>query len=608
MALVRETIFHRGAKEVIATCREKLGFTTRVEAFLWCILSFIYLPIGIFFQFYTLGNVITDLHPCRQTQTALTILQFRDGTASLFDYRSPQGGMLWNNVFEFPLYEWVVSKVLFLGFSVEVASRLVTLSCFFAVIAILVRLACLLFGKRVAAWLFIMAMMSPFNLVFSRSILIDFMTQAFALGTVLTFVTGKLHKKVSLFLLTSFTILGVLAASTKVTIWLCPFLAMSLTCAHEIYAEKKVSRANLRWLISLGIQFVAAVAWHKWAGSLREATAETNPNLWIFGTLQSRLDPVLWKNILLSILRSVFYDWMAFPFAAGLLFLWKNHTGYFAAGCTLILLPILVTFNVHGRHDYYLIGEMPYLMLLAACGMAYIFDFSRPTLTPLVLVFIATVLGHRAGKAQYTYGDLMVDHHRGDTEVQLGLSLRETTSPEDIIFSDSFDSSYELAVFGERMVALPERARFLSSRSLASDRNLSASVFILRQENPNFSLLSQSTRVWSELGPVDPRVYRVRDAKAHAFNSSLHMGVLTEVGVPSDAEKVTSWPMRVDLCAGSKASRLLDISGATSAAVKVNSVSTGQEILFPLRAYLSLPRDSRFGCAFEVSLVVPRKK
>src|SRR5688572_7521752 len=94
-------------------------------------LTFVFGPLTLILRFYDLGNPLFEPHPWRQTQTALTILHFYKGTIDFLNYQSPFDGKLWSFVVEFPLYQWVVARIMALGISLEVASRAVTLFFYF---------------------------------------------------------------------------------------------------------------------------------------------------------------------------------------------------------------------------------------------------------------------------------------------------------------------------------------------------------------------------------------------------------------------------------------------------------------------------------------------
>jgi len=87
-------------------------FPNRFSTYLWWGLFLSLVPVTLYLRTYYLSNALIEPHPWRQSQTALTIYYFFHNGINLFDYSSPLDGKLWRFVFEFPLYQAIVSFVM----------------------------------------------------------------------------------------------------------------------------------------------------------------------------------------------------------------------------------------------------------------------------------------------------------------------------------------------------------------------------------------------------------------------------------------------------------------------------------------------------------------
>src|SRR5690606_35229229 len=80
---------------------------------------------GLYGAFLGIDHLANDLHHFRQSQTAITILYFKDHW-SLLDYWTPVMGKPWAIPFELPIYQFLAALFFeFSGLSLETSARLV---------------------------------------------------------------------------------------------------------------------------------------------------------------------------------------------------------------------------------------------------------------------------------------------------------------------------------------------------------------------------------------------------------------------------------------------------------------------------------------------------
>ncbi|MFM8315502.1 MAG: hypothetical protein ACKOA8_14555, partial [Deltaproteobacteria bacterium] len=351
---------------------------------------FLYAPLALGLRFYFLDNALIEPHPWRQTQTALTILHLFKGTAQLWDYRSPLHGMLWNNAYEFPVYQWVVANVMHLGLNLEVASRVVTLFSFALTGVFGFLLVNEFFDSRTARWFLLLFFVNPFGVIFSRVCLIDF----FALSSTLASVFGVIKLRNGNRTLLNwgvFFVGGLVASLGKINIWFFITAAVLLIVAFEYVTRPKL-RGRWQWglLALLGLQLCCVLLWNYHRAYHLNSPADTP---WLVGELSQRFEGWRWKKILWTFgVRSLFFDWLTVPFVVGSFCLFRKNKVLFLVVFSVFISHTLVFFQVQTFHDYYLIACMPYLYAVAAFGMVKIFGASHAAFKPLGFLVVGLLI------------------------------------------------------------------------------------------------------------------------------------------------------------------------------------------------------------------------
>ena len=570
----------------------RLGeFPNRVSILLWSVLASTLIPITTYIRLKFLSNPLISEPHGRQSQTALTSYYFAHGHGTLFDYRSPLGGKLWNFVVEFPLYQWLVAKVMAFGVSIEVASRATELAFFIGSAIVFVLLVHRFFGKQVALWGALFYLVIPLNVLFSRAGLIDFPALFFMLCTLwLVAVAYRAPSKMFCLLLVGATVTGSLASTIKVTIWFCP-AAASVLCLGTLYASERGNRTRIIWLIAcFMLQLVVAILWMEWAGHI--FPIPDSLRLWHLGIPSDRISPRVWLYILRAVRLEVLHDWLILPFFVGLFVICKKRLWLLLAA-TVILLPVLVLIRNHSaNHDYYYLIEMPYLLTIAAIGMTTIFKFS-PKYQYSFLAIISIAFAYRMVKLPYLYSELSKSFVE---EMRYSLLLKKYSSVDDVVYVDeSFvGGGLEVPLYSERKVLL------ISDHDI--DAALKPSLFTFSSQRAHFSLLDDYAIVWVD-GETDFPVYRVHETGDFRFDVSRNIASMQDSNSIPSYSLTAGKPLKVSTCQIAKGFQTIKTD--TTARYLTITLVGGKVIVVPRKNFLSLPSGHGWGCVYIIATPLP---
>jgi len=547
-------------------------------------------PLAILARFYYLNNALIEPHPWRQTQTALTILHLFQGTATVWDYRSPLQGMLWNNVYEFPLYQWVVCQVMHLGLSLEVASRLVTLLSFFLSAFFSYLIILQFFNRQIANWFLLIYLVNPFGVIFSRVCLIDFFALAATLGSVyglLQLRAGSMRARNWL----CFALGGLIAGLAKINIWF--FVTVSLTglLMVEVLQQKK---RNWGWFVGLVgillVQFGVIFLWNYHRFNDLGSPADTP---WLVGELSQRFESWRWKKIVWDFaIRSLLYDWLLIPFVIGTWVLFRKSKLLFLVLFGVFISHTLVFFQVQTYHDYYLIASMPYLFFIAALGLDYLVSQQNKIIQALYFIVLALMI-YKSFQLRFYYSPIVHDYR---TKLKPIYQLKKFTDPTDIVYWDAKQGRFEIATYAQRNVGLSETERLIGERNKMGEV-YSPTVFHF-DSKPNFRLVSESSKVWLDGAPYFI-VHRVSEVGSFKFEAEENLAVFSEL--PKGVSPV-SFKKKVDNCK-SKQPLLMFLPQSSEVVISIEGHS--QPFRLPGgRRFLNLPNHSNWGCRFEIKLEV----
>lgn len=565
---------------------EKFDFKSKGSVILWLAIAIIFVPLSSYLRVHDLSNPLLEPHPIRQAQTALTIKYLALDRISVWDYSyPPKDGSIWSFVVEFPFYQWLVSQLVRLGGSIEICSRVVTLFFFILGLFFFFNIVRHFSGKSIAVWAVLLCFISPFNIIYSRTCLID--------TTALTLMLGSLYFVLLLFKLNTSRfylyvsmafIFGSLSSVVKPTVWYSPTSALFIYVLYQSY-KKKIPRKNTGIIIAqMVLQLVIALIWIKHANFIRGQSGGVfgqDTQSWILGTFSQRLDPQYWWLILRPAVRSLYHDWMVIPFFIAFFGPQRKMALFLIA---IAVFSMLGPFNVHCYHDYYLIAEAPYLFAIAAMGMSSLFKIKKPYLI-LILIIMSTVIVHRLVKFQYVYGILLRDYRGELSEIN---KLKELTSPDELVYVEDHAEAWHIPLYSERLVILAPSYK----------SSLSPSVFQLKEDGNRVAVLRKYDRVWVDGSELNYPVFRVREEGKFLWDSQRHILVSKENPKTGSLQYVFNKKGEISAC---KDSVLIDTIRAPQKASTIR-VSVGDKMFFlPFKRYLFLPSHSKWGCRYSVS-------
>lgn len=367
--------------------------------------------------------LLLDFHDFRQTQTALTAFWFAADGVTLPAYPLPVLGRPWTAPIEFPLYQLAAAAVHRIGVPIDAACRGTTLVTFVAAIVVFLRVLVRHGAPRpVIAVLAVLALSSPFALVWSKASLIEF--TAVLCGVVFAGLAADCHAGglgIARWLLMA--IAGTAAALAKITTFAVFWPAGMILAADRLWhlrregvAPRRLVAEAAAWALVLAIPLLVGQAWVAVADHVKAASEATVPltsarlDKWMYGTLAQRLDYRNWRVILRRITADVLP--VVWPLAIyGLVSLRRLPRriallgfGTLAGACA----AVSTFFNVYVVHDYYLCAVVIPLWLAAAAGLWGLAERIHPTrlrrlIVPATLM-IMIIAASRSFMVNQTYG------------------------------------------------------------------------------------------------------------------------------------------------------------------------------------------------------------
>lgn len=572
---------------------KKSDFSSLVSYYTWSFIAFLILPLTLHPRFYDLNNPLIEPHPWRQNQTALTAYYFNKGFGTVFDYRSPYGGKLWNYVIEFPLYQWLVAHAMQLGFSLEMTGRLISVLFFFVGSIYLYKITEKIFSKEIALWSFVFYTISPFNIVYSRTVLIDLMVQCFCLMSAYYLVCLEVNEsKKKNFILS--VLFGILASTGKVTVWFSVGLTAFFYLCYCLFYQKEKLEKHKYLIYSLCLQGIIGFSWMKWSTHVLGITGDFNAPRWFFGELYQRIEGWRWVRLFNIVGRSILSDFLVLPFLFAILATRK----YVVSRLILLLvifIPVLILFNIHVHHDYYFITETPYIFVLAGIGMASLMTVRKKLLLYVSLSLMVFVFGWRIKHLDSILGIIYHDFRPQISEI---LTLKSMTEPTELIYyhSDSI-GHLEIPFYSERSVLLGP-SRFFGKEA-HSEEALVPTVFWLRT-NVAFDYLDSYPTL----------SLQTHTSGFHILRSQLPDGSLLD---PKKAVSVSNLPDATALVFKEGEKEINSCNAKNNYAafklpndvkrIELYSEATKQTYTLPAKQFLYLPSVNPIGCRFTVSLL-----
>ncbi len=345
--------------------------------------------------------VANEQHAFRWSETAIVIQNYFHDGWSLFRYQIPVWGEPWTTcIYECPIYQTViyVAMKLFHQTDIDLWGRIYSIVFFYLSAWALKKVVDLFVDKSISIWVCVVYILLPYNIYWSRAILIDYMSVLFGL----LYIWGlygwlKEQKKRQYIIGFLFGILGyLLKASTMfpmvyfLAIWILYFFCEEIKREnHELSVTtiKTYILNHWRKLLFLGIiciipMFIGA-AWTKYTEIVRAESIYTVwlnklSSEWNYGTWEEKLDSDRWRVILERI-----YDFFGGFYVFALILITyiancKKKNLLMVISCiSSCLLTVFTLFNLFYVHTYYLIALSPFICISFGVMVSEIYNMLK---------------------------------------------------------------------------------------------------------------------------------------------------------------------------------------------------------------------------------------
>ena len=310
---------------------------------------------------------LTDAHPFRQTQTAISAYWLVGHPFEMLSYETPVVGPPWPIPFEFPVYQGCVAALVTVFHTpLDQTARFVSLFYFWMMLIPLYFLLGRLDVPRAMRVVVIsLVLLNPFYLFWSRCVLIESAALFFSMA----FLSAAASYAVSprWWMLMACIVWGVFAGVTKITTFITFAGGAALVVVYVLVAQKPgrsvwFGRAAATAAM-IAIPFGAAIAWTHHADAVKAQNPIgvflTSQALtgWNFGTLEQRFDWTYWYFTVFRPLCNMQYHALVLLGCAVGVVLARRRLAVIG-GCVLLYLSAPMIFaNVYG-HTYYAIGQL----------------------------------------------------------------------------------------------------------------------------------------------------------------------------------------------------------------------------------------------------------
>jgi hypothetical protein len=439
---------------------------------LWCFLLRA-LAVGAllytaYITFRYIQQPLVDVHPFRQTQTALTAYWMREEGWSL-SYETPVVGFPWSIPFEFPIYQALVAALSgFFSLDLVATGRFVSflflVACAWPAFSVSRRLKL----PESVPWVFCALLWtSPLYVYWGRTFMIETAALFFSFAAIPYAIdlVNRVGGWRSAALFVVFASAGVLQKSTTAG----PILLFLLFAAVFFHIRQfgmgfSMLRRLVRPIAIIIIPLIIGLVWAHYTDIVKIKNPVGNRLTskalmsWNFGTLAQRLNPETWKVVVWK--RSLK------PNAGGILgvFLlllpWvsgqdqRRFAWLVLATIVLFLLPLMIFTNLHYIHEYYQAGCVLFLIfalsvsiggwLKAATGIMVVVPF-----VTLVFMFL-NIMAFHSGYGIVAARSLAKQDPLSVKRYKIGLYLRDHTSPDEGLVIFGGDWSSEISFHSQR--------------------------------------------------------------------------------------------------------------------------------------------------------------
>lgn len=416
-----------------------------------------------------------DMHSFRQTETAIIVQGYLEEGWSAFHYEMPILGEPWTILFEFPIYQTAVYAVLKLlhRTNVDLWGRLVSIVIFYLSALALKKVSDLFWEKKVSYITCLVYLFAPFNVLWSRAVLMDYTAVLFALLYVWGLYSwlqrgGRASYALAL-------IFGSCAYLVKGTtmfpyVFSLAFLIINFwvknigknkegSAAKRIwkYVKKNISKIILLGVLCLLPAFLG-IAWTKYTDAIKEQSIYTqflcseNLKSWNFGTLAQKTQWANWMVILKRLKNFFGGKFILLFFILSNVFVGTKKNRYFLCGCIAsIFLTVWLLFNLYYVHDYYLIAVSPLLSIILGI---WIYEVLQPLLTGgkaglVGLSFIVSLLLFLQVETNTNYLSF-INQDSTNNAVTVGLYVKEIANSDERILVEGYDWDPTLLYYAGR--------------------------------------------------------------------------------------------------------------------------------------------------------------
>lgn len=260
----------------------------------------------------------------------------------------------------------------------------------------------------------------------------------------------------------------------------------------------------------------------------------------------------------------------------------------------ITLLSVLATFNVHVVHDYYFIGEAPYLLAIVGIGLGFAvntlatkaskknFFWQRVSLATLCLAAVLVVT--RIPKLPIFFEPLFYDYHSRLTAEK---DLKTQTAPDDLIYWEGGTEQWEVPLYSQRNVLL--------SPYLAGAKDLRPTVYRGNNQTDFATLLAKESEWWVDAAPKKSVLIRVEENGKFFYNPSEQLWMGNEPDPRPAKAAVADAGSNWDTC---NQDRWLELKRSSFSGGVVQLTAGDRVMEFPWKPFVHLPSKSRLGCHF----------
>lgn len=408
-----------------------VGTASDADQFLGRVLSGLFV-VALLYAVWTAtigwGNTLNDRHSFRQSQTALTA-QFMVGQPFRLTYETPVLGKPWSIPFEFPLYQWLVARIVGLfGTPLDQTGRFVSLMFFLLTTIPIWRItrACGV-SPGLASVPAILFAISPFYIFWGRTFMIELMATFF--GMAFLAATMEARRNETWLPWGIAVVCGSLCAVVKITTFVVFLVACGLfamAAAVRSLQAGGATRDRFRqaawWLAIPALPLLAGLVWSAFADGVRSANPITAHYFrgsfqrdWLFGTWPQKLSVQVWSIITDRFVELIGYPplaWLLLGAAVVITLIAPRRRRETLACLACYLLAPAVFTNLHMVHDYYMNANGVFLIMAMGFAFVALLEEARTRRAGLFLLGLAAfaaVTGHRVmHRPRQTLGDTQV--------------------------------------------------------------------------------------------------------------------------------------------------------------------------------------------------------